>query len=107
MLVRVGQFLYLQELGLADKAIDVNAQGMCRQLGIQTCAKAQKPVWPRCGVTEKTKPELPRGGSVEGGLTRRGNGRARGSPLHGQSVAQLNTLFSTGVSEILFTNVTS
>jgi len=41
MLVRVGQFLYLQELGLADKVIDVNAQGVCRQLGIQTCAKGR------------------------------------------------------------------
>ena len=35
MLVRVGQFLYLQELGLADKAIDVNAQGMCRTALVQ------------------------------------------------------------------------
>ena len=42
MLVRVRQFLDLQELGLADKTIDVNTKGMCCQLGIQTCAKAQK-----------------------------------------------------------------
>ena len=44
MLVRERQFLDLQELWLADKAIDVNAQGMCRKLGIQAGAEAQKGV---------------------------------------------------------------
>ena len=50
------------------------------------------------------QPELPQGGGVgEGGLTRRGNGPACGSPLHGQSVARLGTLFFTGVAKIPFT----
>ena len=44
MLVRECQLFDLQELWLTDKAIDVNAQGMCGQLCIQTCAEAQKRV---------------------------------------------------------------
>ena len=39
MLDRKGQRFDLQEIGLAYQTVDVNAQGMSRQFGIQSCAE--------------------------------------------------------------------